>query len=811
MNNNKLVDKVDRSFAAIADWSIKWRWLVVFFALLFVSLGFLGMSKVHIDNSVDGYFDKSDPTYIAYVDYLDDFLSDEVAYILYRVPNTAHGPFDLEAMRTIGTLTEALANEVPFTHEVTSLANVEFIRAEGDSINVDKLLIDFPSTQEELLAIRDTVLSKPLYVNYLVNQQADYAAIIIEMNRTSIDPLANIIYDPNKGDGMENLYPQVSNAKIREILKRPEYEGIEFYLSGDVAMNSAYNEIITEDSSYIMLATLLLIMLMSFLLFRATLIGMLGPITVVIISVVLTMGFIGALGWSIGLFFAMVPTLLCAVGVAQSVHILLEFQRVYAATSDRNSAVKAALYKVGAPCMMAALTTAVGFLVMSTSSLKTLSELAVYSSVGVLITFILSVTLLVVFLAGSDKKPAKKPRAYTINPFVIGLVKRSIDINLKYNNRVIIIGLLLIASSGLGINKLVIDFNFLDEFKPHVEWRKHTEQAERVMGGMLPVTYIIDTKTTDGIKNPAVLAAIEKVQHFAEQDPLVKKSFSVTDIIKDINRSFNADDPNYYTLPKAQDLTAQYFLVYEMSGGAELEELVSLDFSRTVLEFRVELTNGTEVIKLIEKIDQFLADNPIPNAELSKTGIGLMWIVICDYIGDTQLVSYSLVFIMIALFMCISFGSIKVGLLSMVPNLAPIVITLGAMGWFNIHLDYMKLLLATIAIGIAVDDTIHLVTRYRSRFMETGNYSEALKLSLSDVGPALVITSIILICAFSSYLFSNTVILASFGVLLAATILLALLADLFLMPALILKLKPFGEEFNIKKQLVGKLWQPRKK
>ena len=171
---------------------------------------------------------------------------------------------------------------------------------------------------------------------------------------------------------------------------------------------------------------------------------------------------------------------------------------------------------------------------------------------------------------------------------------------------------------------------------------------------------------------------------------------------------------------------------------------------------------------------------------------------IAGYVAQTQLVSYSLVFAMIALFLCVSFGSIKVGLLSMVPNLAPVVFALGFMGWMDVPLDYMKLLLATIAIGVAVDDTLHLVTRYRSRFYEKGNYREALQLGLTDVGPALIVTSTILTLSFLTFLFSETTILASFGFLLGGTILVALLADLFFMPVLLMQTKAFGAEFDVK-------------
>lgn len=810
MNNkatNKIVDRVDNAFFALADWSIQHRVLVTLatFTLFIVGLAFA--SKVQIDNSIDSFFYKQDPAYIAYLDYLEDFSSDEVIYLMYSAPEHEHGPFDLEVMRTVANLTKTLELEIPFARKVTSLANVEFMRPVGeDDIEIDELLINFPETQAELLTLREAVLEKPIYRNYLINDTADYAAIIVQMEVSTAHDVETIRLDKNKPADTENLYPVVSDRALREILNRPEFtaQGIEFFISGDVPMNTSYQDLMLGDTVLITGISLLIILGLCATLFRATVAGIVGPLAVVLASVALTIGFLGVLGWKVGNFFTMLPTLLCAVGVAQSVHILLEFQRQLANLGDRKEAAKAALHKVGGPCLMAALTTAAGFAVMLVSDLRMLAEFAVYSSFGIITTFIFSSTLLVIFLGGKNRKNdiARQGKPF-VSRFVTTAVDRAISINLARPNTVLIVFGLAFVVAFVGILQLRNDFSFLHEFKPSVQWRIDTEKIEKEMGGTLRMSYLIDTQTPDGIKNPALLQQMEKIQRFAEQNPLVKKTLSLADVIKDLNQTFHNNNRDYFVIPNEQDLLAQYFLVYEMSGGEELEEFTSYDFSRTVIEFQVEMTYASETRKILKSIDDFIAQNPLPSTEAGlgiegrKTGIGLLWVKLADHIQTTQIQSYTLVFSMIALFMCINFGSIKVGLLSMIPNLTPIIIALGGLGWAGVPLDYMKLLLATIAIGIAVDDTIHLVTRFRSRFYSTGRYADALKLGLQDVGPALTVTSIVLVTAFASYLLSSTTVLSNFGVLLSATIATALLADLFLMPVLLMKLKPFGAEFTI--------------
>ncbi len=807
MKQNKFIDRIDQLFAAIADWSVSHRLWVVLFAALMLVAGLYFSSKVRFDGSLEGFFEKSDPVYHSYLEYLDEFLSDEVTYILYRVPESEHGPFDIGAMRTIGNLTRALEDEVPFVREATSLVNVEFMFAEGDELIVDELMINFPESQEKLLEIKDKVMSKPVYVDYLINRTGEYAAIFLEMSAASPDPLEEIIHDPEKGEILDNLYPQASDIKVREIMARPEFadSGIEFFLTGDPPMNATYNYMYMEDSTRISLYTLIIIAAISFLLLRTSLVGLLAPISVVVLSVILMMGVIGMMGWTVGLFITMAPSLVCAIGVAQAVHILQEYHRSKAEQGDKGVAVHQAIRKVGGPCMLAALTTAAGFLVMSISELRGLAEFGVYSAVGVLFTFVLSITLMVVFLASGKGKSnlvaaeatagaTSRTSMKGVNPLVRHIVEGAIQLNFRHPKLILFSFGAVFLWAFMGLTKLSIDFNFLDEFKDHVQWKKDTLLADEVMGGILGVSYIIETDEAGGVTDVELLKSLDEMQQHAESLPLVKKTFSIVDFIKDLNRTFHNDDPAYYRVPDDQELVSQLLLVYEMSGGDELYEQVNMDFNRTVLDMRVVMCDTSEMRAIMDSINGFVDDNPVIGAEVRPTGIGLLWVRIAEYISATQITAYSLIFLMIAAVMCLAYGSLKVGLLSMIPNVAPVMITMGGMGWFGIHLDYMKLMLATIAIGIAVDDTIHLVTRYRSWYFRLGNYSDAMVSALRDVGPALTITTLILIGGFAGYFFTDLEVLSMFGILLAATIGLALLCDLLLMPVIFNALKPFGPE-----------------
>jgi predicted RND superfamily exporter protein len=793
------ITHLNEAFARIAGWSFDHRWIVLALSavLLFVSIVLAGRTR--IDNSYEAYFDPDDPIYQAYLNYRDDFGSDEVSYLMYEVPDAEYGPWDLEVMGKIAQLTRALEDEVPFIYEVTSLTNAELIEGVPGGLEINELWDEPPQTQEELLEYRERFLNKPLYVGGLLNEDAHYGAISIKMDRTSTDPLEDIRLDPDGGDGLGNLYPQVTGEKVEEIIARPEYAGIRFYHSGDVPLNYLYNRIIEREGGFLPLISSGVIGLILAFFFRSF-IGVAGPLVIIQLSVIVAVAVVGLLGWRLDLMFGSVPNLLTAVAVAHSVHILSEFRLLFAELGDRREALVRTLYLVGAPCLLTSLTTGVGFLSLIVSPIAGISHMAVYSAVGVIAAFLLSITLLTVLLSFGRRTPRQR----TIDRVQVTskggeamkhLLVAIAGFVIRQRGPILVgFGVLLVVSIA-GITRLSVDSNWLLDFSERVKLKAATAKIDDVMGGMANLVYVFDTGEQDGIKDPAVLREIERVQQKAEeQDYLVKKSYSIVDILKDLNQALHDGDPAWYRLPETREEVAQYLILYEGSGGDEVEEYVTLDFARANLELRLRITNTSYTAKLVDAIDAYLAEAPVVHSELRMTGIGALWLKLLDYITVSQVNGFLLAFSVIAVMMMFIFGSVKTGLISMAPNLAPVFLTLGAMGWLGVPLDYSKLMIATVAIGIAVDDTIHLVSRYHHEFRLCGDYRKALIEAMSDVGRALLITSAALVCGFLVFLLSVLDAKANFGILLASTIVAALIADFLLMPALVLTFHPFGPE-----------------
>ncbi|MBW2270045.1 MAG: MMPL family transporter, partial [Deltaproteobacteria bacterium] len=688
-----VIGALNRGFAALAGWCFDHRWVVVALSMVMLVACVALASRVRVDSSYEAYFDPDDPIFLAYEKYREDFGSDEVSYILYAAPEAEHGPWDIDVMRRMAQLTSALEDEVPFIYQVKTLVNAELTEGGPGGIDITEIADDFPATQVELLELRDRFMAKPMYVGGLISDDAEYGAIIIEMDRSSTDPLADIRLDPDGGDGLDNLYPQATHDVIEDILARPEYNELQFWHTGDVPLNSIYNRVLAEESLALVLVTSAVVAVILVLFIRSWM-GIVGPLFVVWIGVMACTALLVVLGWKIDMSFGMVPNMLVAIGVAHSVHILTEFLARFAEVGDRRTALVQSIYLVGAPCLLAATTTAVGFASMSFVPIKSIGHQGVYAAFGVMATFCLSLTLLMALLSfgPSTRKrgtgAAERLRAKGGARMQRGLLAVA-NFNVRHRVALLVVFALVFLVGGVGMTRIAVDSNWLDDFSDAMPIKHDIEFADQVMGGTTNIIYLFDSGEPEGVKEPAVLREIERVQSFSDaQQPLVRKTYSIVDILKDLNQAFHDGDPAYYRLPETRELVAQYLLLYETSGGEDAEQYVSSDYGRASLELRLKLERISFTADLVDGIDAMLEEEPLEASSIELTGIGALWLKLMDYIVSSQIQGFGIAFVAIAAMMIFIFHSFKTGWISMIPNVAPVVLTLGAMGWLGILLDY---------------------------------------------------------------------------------------------------------------------------
>ena len=554
------------------------------------------------------------------------------------------------------------------------------------------------------------------------------------------------------------------------------------------------------EPATLMAISLLLISVLQLIAFRSF-VGVAAPLVVLVLTALMTVAFMVVFGYKIGISFSATPTLLMVIGVAYCVHVLSEFRVQMAALGDRRAALVKTMSLVGLPSLLTAVTTAVGFASMAFVPIRTMAEGAIYQSFGVMAAYFFSVTVLLAALSFGPRAPKRSDAADAILPTIEsgGFATRALDriasINITHRFALLIGFAVFTLACIVGSTRVVVDSNWLADFWEGSEVRVNVVKVDDEMGGMSNIIYLFDGGHDEAIKEPAVLREIERLQDLALEDEwLVRKTYSIVDIVKDLNQSFHADDPAHHRIPDTREEVAQYLLLYESSGGEEAAELVSPDYRVASLELRIRVGRIVHMAELIDRLDAALVEKPLEKTELTLTGIGALWLKLTNYIVSSQVQGFGLALVAVTIVMVALFRSIPIGLIAMIPNLVPVLLALGAMGFFDITLDYNKATIASIALGIAVDDTIHLMSRFRLEFGIHRSYEVALRAAMQDVGRAVVHTSVALVLGFLVLTMSELRSQAFYGILLAAALTTALIADLFLLPPLVLWLKPFGPE-----------------
>ncbi len=741
--------------------------------------------NLRIDNSLESYFNTDDPAYMDYTRFMEEYGNDEFLYILYT---TDEGIDRLDSLKKTRTLAEDL-EQVPFVKKVNAITNIEFIEgSENGDVVIYDLMEDFPSDQVKADRLIGKLLDKPLYVNAYIAKDKKYAAILCEME----DKPKN---DPN--------YHMAIGAALKKILSKPLYQDFKFWPVGNPVLNSEFYFIFEKESRtrpFIAYAAMLVLLIWFFRHVK----GVLGPLAVVAFSLLLVFGFVGLMDFPVTAMFSATPSLLIAIGVATSIHIIHEYQSHIESGHDNRSSILYAVKLVGLPCLFTSLTEITGFASLMISPISATRDFGWYTVVGVAANLFFCFTILLVVLSFAGRRTESsfsharnKNRTHEKghHRLLDRMLEKVTRINKKHYKAILVISGLISLAALWGLTRLEVNSSYLEEYGDRVTVYHDYKFVDTIMGGSENFEILLDSKSPDGVKTLKFIETLDKIQQFADsQDYLVSKTTSIVDIIKDINRSLHNNDKAFHTLPVSDGEVSQYVLLYETAGGEELEKLVSADIAAARLTIYVKSSDSRTSERLYKDLVSYIDSVIPPEYTCRITGISFLTLKSMQYIADTQISSILMALGVISLIMLVIFGSLKVGLISMLPNIFPIIVTLGFMGIAGIWLDYVRTLISCIAIGLAVDDTVHFISRYQIEFNRLGNYEKALSSTTKNVGGAVTMTSIVLVVGFGVSMTSVLNDSFYFGLLSTVCIIIAMIADYFITPSLILLLKPFGKE-----------------
>jgi hydrophobe/amphiphile efflux-3 (HAE3) family protein len=788
----------DRWTAAV----IRYRLPILAAVLLVSAFTASHIRHLEFDTSNEGFLRPDDPILSVYNTFRQAFGRDDMVVLAVHSDNI----FSFEFLQRLKKLHDQLESEIENINDITSMVNARLTRGQGDVLLVDDLLAHFPETEEELEELRARVMSNPLYLNQLISDNGLYTTIVIESSVYSgsqeIDLLAGFDEqppsDPTAIDDGPAFITDEENSRfvtaVYDIGTAYDSESFSVYIAGSPVVMHTIKQFMKADVQKFMKLAIIVIGICLFAMFRRVS-GVVLPLLVVAFSVASTVGLMALLGVAFKLPTTILPSFLLAVGVGASVHVLsLTYQKLRGG-ADRNQAIKAAFAHSGLAICMTSLTTAAGLASFSFAGVAPIADLGIFSSIGVMLSLAYTLTLLPALLSLiplAEKHGSPATGESKTDRLLIFLADFSID-----HYRSVLVAAAVIGSIALfGAAQVRFSHQVLNWLPEGLKVRQSTEVIDRELKGSVVLEVILDTGKENGLYDREVLVSIDRltseiVDDYQDQQVFVGKSVSVTTILKEIHQALHGNDPDYYKIADNPRLIPQEFLLFENSGSDDLQDVIDSRFQTARITLKVPWEDALLYRPFITDIqNRFEAEFTTLTLEggeqMSVTVTGIMAIfgriITAAIFSAAQ--SYGIALAVITVLMILLIGDLKLGFISMIPNLMPIFCVVGFMGLASVQFDLFTMLIASIAIGLAVDDTIHFMYNFKKYYEQTDDVREAVHRTLQTAGRAMLTTSVVLSIGFFIFTMASMTNLLNFGLLTGVAILLALLADLVLAPAL---------------------------
>ena len=749
--------------------------------------------QLTIDNSTESFLLDDDPAVVAYNAFRDQFGRDDRIIIAIETPDL----FGLDFLERLREVHDAIEVEVPFVEEVESLINARFTRGEEGGLVVGELLEDWPQSESDLMRFRERVLSNPLYRNTLISADARVTAIVVTPDTYSadspeIEELSGFGDDAGAVDGAPVYLKSAEGdqvvAGLYAVMDRFESPDFRLHMAGALPLTYRINQGMERDFRRFLPATLLLMSVVLGLLFRRFG-GIVLPLLVVVLSLVATLGVMVLLEIPGSTVVQILPVFLLTVGVCDAVHILAIVYRFRMEGMNEADSIARAIGHSGLAVFMTSLTTAVGMASFMTADMAAIQDLGVLAPIGVLLAFVYTMVLLPSLMAIFPLPvPRRGQAARGVFPFESMLVSAgSFACRSPWRILVPTSGLILFAV--LGALQTTFSHNSLSWFPDADRTRLDFLAIDEHLGGSVSLDIMIDTREPGGLYDPEFLAELDRlileIGNLAVPPIVITNSLSILDIVEETHQALNEGRPEMRVIPASREAVAQELLLFENSGSDDTEEWVDSEYRMTRLNLRVPFVDALLFPKFLEDVDELLARRLAGVADYQITGLMTLLATIFDSVIVSMVRSYAFAIGIITPLMMLLLGSLRRGLVSMIPNLLPIVSVLAVMGWLGLPLDMTTMLVGAMVIGIAVDDTIHFMHKFHRYFEETGDLEGAVRETLRTTGSALLFTSLVLTAGFSVFGLSEMTNIRIFGLLSAFAAVVAFLADLLVAPALL--------------------------
>jgi len=747
---------------------IRYRW---FFIIGFVGIALLsasGMRFLSFSNDSRMFFSKENPQLQA-LEALERTYT-KVENVLFILAPKSGNIFEKETLEAIEFLTEQ-SWLLPYSSRVDSLSNYQHTRAFEDDLMVADLVTDSHSlSDKEIANIKAIALSQPMLLSSMIDKKGSVTAVNI-----------NII-KPN--DGSYQIHSINAAALKLDTLMKKKYPDLDIYLTGGVMIDAAFGEAPENDMRSlipIMFALLLFLIIISLRSIMATA----ATLLVIIFSTITGLGLAGWFGIVLTPASANAPIIILTLAVADSIHILVTVFYQMRQGTDRHAAIKESIRVNVKPVLITSVSTAIGFMTMNFSDAPPFRDLGNIVALGVMAALFYSVFFMPAFMAVLPirvrKNRSKQNRAFILlAEFVI---RRRTPIFWSM--------LLMIILTSSGISKIYLNDEFIKYFDHSYPFRIASDFSAKHLAGLEIIDWDLDSGEEGGINDPKYLQAVEDFANWFRAQPEVKHVYTITDIMKRLNQNMHGDDPSWYKLPEQRDLAAQYLLLYEMNlpFGLDLNNRINVDKSATRMTVSTPNIGTAAILDLERRGREWLQLNS-PHMTTYGSGLSIIFSYISKRNIDSMLKGSIIALVLISLIMIVALRDIKLGILSLVPNLTPAFMAFGIWGIVVGQVGLAVSVMIAMTLGIVVDDTVHFLSKYQRARKEHGMSSEdAVRYAFNTVGSAIWVTTLALVGGFGVLSFSGFQINAHMGAMTTITIILAIILDFFFLPTLLLKLE----------------------
>ena len=751
--------RLDRYIKAV----LSRRWLIVAIALLFMLVMTAGVRFITTTNAHRILFGEDNPQLIAF-EVLENTFSASNRALIAIAPREGL-VFTRETLGAVEELTEA-AWRAPYSNRVDSLTNYSHSEALEDDLIVEPLVEDAQSLSD-----------------------ADVARVE-EIAKNSIDIIGRLVSHDGKVAGLaiNFVLPDNPDAAVVEITDflddmleqaHASHPNIDYYLTGDVVMNRAFADATKDDFRTLAPIVFVVIILAAVILLRSIL-GTLSIVLMLVFVVNTTMGFAGWIGAIFNPANSGVPIIVMTIAVAHSVHIVAAVLLAMSRGLDRNAAIAESLRSNAYPVFLTSVTTMIGFLSLNASDSPPFHVLGNLVAFGVLWAFIYSMTLLPALLS---ILPLRVRRVRTEQPVFFDRFGAFVVARSKFLLWFVTLVAVVLV---MGIPRNVLTDNWTRYFDERYEFRRHTDFVIDNLTSLDTLEYSLDAGEEGGITKPDYLRTVDAFAAWYRGQPEVTHVQAFPDIMKRLNKNMNGDDPTFYRLPDDPELAAQYLLLYELSlpFGSDLNDRIDVSKSATRMTVAVRSLSAQSLRELDARAQVWLRANA-PDIAEEASGISVIFAHLSQRNIYSMLRGTIAAMALISLILILVFRSVRFGLISLLPNFIPAAMSFGLWGYLVGHVGLAGSVMVAVAFGIIVDDTIHFLSKYRKARHEGLPPTEAVRSTFRTVGQALWTTTAVLSAGFLVFASSGFEVSWALGLLVAITLVFALLADFLLLPALL--------------------------